>query len=321
MKDIAAHVGVSQVTVSHVLRGRAKQFRISPGTAKRVQKAAEELGYYPSALARNFQANRSNVIALAVGDLSDPFWAQLAVGAQLEAEGHGYLLVVVNTLESEEKERLIVDMLRERRVDGIILSPGHPQPKHLAALHKDGLPFVLVDRTIDGLDVPSVIADSISGVEQAVDYLVSRGHRRIAYVGGTHEISTFRDRWNGYRQALARHHLKPGPHAITRSDPDAAREAVRKMFKQRPAATAIIAANMWLTVGVLRAVPEDVVVVGFDDLFLPELLRRPVHAIVQPVKELGSRSVRLLLETILRPGVTRHVILPTRLIVRGAPQD
>ncbi len=214
MKDIAARVGVSQVTVSHVLRGRGEELRISPVTAERIVAAARQLGYRPSALARSFKTHQSMSIGLAVGDLLDPFWAGLAVGAQQEAEQHGYMVVVVNTIESEEKERLVVDMLRERRVDGVIFSPGHAKSRHLAALKADRLPFVFVDRTIDGMNVPSVVGDNIGGAGLAVDYLVSRGHRHIAYLGGTLENSTFRDRWVGFRQALARHRLKPGPHAV-----------------------------------------------------------------------------------------------------------
>src|SRR5262245_4006686 len=205
MKDIAQRVGVSQTTVSQVLRGRAGELRISPSTAARIHEAARTLGYRPSALARSFKNHRAYSLCLAVGDLTNPFWAGLAMGAQEEAERHGYTLVVSNTAETEEKERLAVDMLRERRVDGVILSPSHHRARHLASLRAERLPIVFVDRTIDGLDVPSVITDSVAGMRLAVEHLVSRGHRRIAYVGGPTETSTFRDRLRGYRQAMASH--------------------------------------------------------------------------------------------------------------------
>jgi LacI family transcriptional regulator len=317
MKDIAQRLGISQATVSHVLRGRENEFRISAATTARVQQAADSLGYRPSALARNFKDRRAWSICLAVGHLADPFWAGLAVGAQREAERHGYMLVVSHTAEAEDKEKLVVEMLRERRVDGIILSPAHPRPKHLAALKKEGLPFVFVDRTIVGLDVPSVFTDSIAGLRLAVDHLVSRGHRRIGYLGGPTEISTFRDRLRGYRQAIASHRLTPGPYEVTSSDPDAARAAAARLLRKRPAASAVIAANFWLTVGTLRAVPDDVVVVGFDDVFLADMLRRPVTTIVQPVEEIGRHGVRLLLEAIEKPGGSDQLVLPPRLIVRG----
>lgn len=320
MKDIADRLGVSQATVSHVLRGRDSELRISAHTAERIHQTAHQLGYRPSALARNFKDHRARSLCLAVGDLADPFWAGLALGAQHEAERHGYTLVVSHTGEAQEKEQLVVEMLRERRVDGIILSPAHHEPRHLAALRAERLPFVFVDRTIEGLDVPSVVTDSLAGLRLAVDHLVDRGHHRIAYLGGPTEISTFRDRLLGYRQALAAHGLEPGPYAVTPSDPDAARDAAARLFGRRPLATAIIAANFWLTVGTLRAAPDDVVVVGFDDIFLADLLRRAVTTVVQPVEDLGRSAVHLLLEDIAGRGASRQLVLPPRLVVRGGGQ-
>jgi len=317
MKDIALRAGVSQATVSQVLAGRVSEFRISVETASRVQRMAEELGYRPSALARSFKNHRAYSLCLAVGDLTNPFWAGLAMGAQEEADAHGYTLVVNHTGETEEKERLVVEMVRERRVDGAILAPSHHKSRHFATLAAERLPIVFVDRTIQGLDVPSVITDSVAGLRLAVDHLVARGHRNIAYLGGPTETSTFRDRLRGYRKALARHGLKPGPLTVAARDPEAARDVVAQLFAGGGHATAIIAANFWLTVGALRGAPADVVVVGFDDLFLADLLRRPVTTIAQPVEDLGRHAVRLLLDDPHAPGVNRHLVLPPKLVVRG----
>jgi len=317
MKDIAHTLGISQTTVSHVLRGRDGEFRIGAKTARRVRDAVERLGYRPSVLARNLKHHRAYALALAVGDLADPFWSALALGAQQEAEHHGYVLVVSHTGETLDKERQLLEMLRERRVDGLILAPAHLKPRHLAPLRNERRPFVLVDRTIDGLDVPSVVTDSVAGVRLAVDHLVSRGHRQIGYLGGPIHITTFRDRLAGYRQAMAAHGLPAGPHAVSRSDLEEARKEAERLFRRRPAATAVITGNLWLTMGTLRAAPEDVVVVGFDDFYLADLLRRPVTTVAQPVEDLGREAVRLLLEEVASPGGNRHVVLPPRLIVRG----
>jgi LacI family transcriptional regulator len=317
MKDIAAMLGISQTTVSHVLRGRDGEFRIGAETARRVRETAEKLGYRPSVLARNFKDHRAYSLCLAVGDLTNPFWAGLALGAQPEAERHGYTLVVSHTGESGEKERHIIEGLRERRVDGLILSPVDVKARYLGSLRREGLPFVLVDRTIDGLDVPSVVTDSVAGMSLAVDYLVGRGHRQIAYLGGPTHVSTFRDRLRGFREAVDRQGLRPGPYAVAPSEPEAARKAAARLFHKPTQATAVIAGNFWLTIGALRAAPDDVVVVGFDDLFLADLLRRPVTTVAQPVEDLGRQAVRLLLEEIAKPGGSRHIVLPPKLIVRG----
>lgn len=317
MKDIAVRVGVSQATVSHVLSGRHRKFRISVETARRIVAAARLLGYRPSALARNFKNHRAYSLCLAVGDLTNPFWAGLAMGAQQEAERHGYTLVVSHTGETKEKEQVVIEMLREKRVDGIILSPAYHKSRHLSSLRADRLPFVFVDRTIDGLTVPSVVTDNVAGMRMAVEHLIARGHRGIGYVGGPIQTSTFRDRLRGYRQALADHRLRAGAYAVAPSEPEAAREAAARLFRDHPNVTAVIAANFWLTVGTLRAVPDDVVVVGFDDLFLADLLRRPVTTVVQPVGDLGRHAVRLLLENISDPEADRQVVLPPRLVIRG----
>ncbi|HYT76556.1 MAG TPA: LacI family DNA-binding transcriptional regulator [Vicinamibacterales bacterium] len=321
MKDIAHRAGVSQATVSHVLRGRHGDFRISEGTAGRVLQMAAQLGYRPSALARNFKSHRAFSLCLAVGDLTDSFWSGVATGAQEEAERHGYTLVVSNTGEIEEKERHAIDLLRERRVDGIILCPTQRKPAHFKELRASGLPFVFVDRTADGFDVSSVVTDNVAGMRMAVDHLVGRGHRRIGYVGGPTDRSTFRDRLKGYRQGLAAHRLRPGPYAIAPSEPEAARQAAMRVLGASPSVTAVIGANFWLTVGTLRAAPDDVVVVGFDDLVLTDLLRRPVTTIVQPVADLGRHAVQLLIDDIAHPGRPRHLVLPPKLVVRGGVGD
>jgi len=320
MKDIAEALGLSQTTVSHVLRGRDQEFRINAGTARLVRETAARLDYRPSAISRSFKDHRSYSVCLAVGDLGNPFWSGLALGAQEAAERRGYTLSVSHTGESADKERRVIEMLRDRRVDGLVLSPVHATSRHLVALRKEGLPFVLVDRTIDGLDVSSVVTDSIAGMGLAVDHLVSGGHRRIAYLGGPTDVSTFRDRQRGYREAMARHGLKPGPQAKTVSEPEAALRAAERLFQGAFRATAIVGANLVLTVGLLRSAPEDVVVVGFDDLYLADLLRRPVTTVAQPVEELGRQAVELLLDEIEAAGKAprrvRRVVLQPRLIVR-----
>ena len=313
MKDIALKVGVSQATVSQVLAGRVSEFRISSATAARVRRVAQELGYRPSALARSFKNHRAYSVCLAVGDLTNPFWAGLAMGAQQEVEAHGYTLVITDTGDTEDKERLVVDMVYEKRVDGAILAPSDRQSRHLAALATDNLPLVFVDRTIDGVDVPSVVTNNAAGMRLAVDHLVQRGHREIAYLSGPTEKSTFRDRLLGYQQAMAAHGLSPGPMAISPSENQSAMETAAQLFGSCIRATAVIAANFWLTVGVLRAAPPEIVIVGFDEMFMADLLRRPVTTIVQPVGDLGRHAVRLLLG---HSGDARHLVLPPSIAVR-----
>ncbi|HUP47042.1 MAG TPA: LacI family DNA-binding transcriptional regulator [Thermoanaerobaculia bacterium] len=316
MKDIARNLGLSQTTVSHVLRGREAEFRINASTAQRVRTAARRLGYQPSALARNLKHHRAYTLAIAVGDLSNPFWAGLAVAAQHEAERHGYMLVVNHTGESLENERQLLEMLRQRRVDGLILSAAHLKPADLARLRREKRPLVLVDRTIDGLDVPSVVTDSVAGIRLAVDHLVAKGHRLIGYLGGPNYIAPFRERLAGFRQAMAAQQLRPALRATAHDAPGPAAHAAARLFRDAPRPTAIIAANIWMTIGALRAAPDDVEIVGFDDIYLADLLRRPLTTIAHPVEELGRQAVKLLLAEIAHPGSSESVVLAPRLIVR-----
>src|SRR2546428_462407 len=140
MKDIAHTLGISQTTVSHVLRGRDGEFRIGAETARRVRATVERLGYRPSVLARNLKHHRAYALAVAVGDLADPFWSALALGAQQEAERHGYVLVVSHTGETLDKERQLLEMLRERRGGGLILAPAPLMPPHPSPRPTQGRP-------------------------------------------------------------------------------------------------------------------------------------------------------------------------------------
>lgn len=316
MKDIARSLGLSQTTVSHVLRGREAEFRIGAKTADRVRAAALRLRYQPSALARNLKHHRAYTLALATGELSNPFWAGIAAAAQTEAERHGYMLVINQMGESIDKERQLLEMLRQKRVDGLILSAAHLKPEHLAALREERRPLVLVDRTSDEIDLPSVVTDSSAGIHLAVDHLISRGHRTIAYLGGHQYITTFRDRLNAFKRAIVERGLSPGPRVTADASPGAAERAAARLFIRKPRPTAIIAANIWMTVGALRGTPEDVEIVGFDDIYLADMLRRPLATIAHPVEELGRHAVRVLLDEITHRGTNERVVLAPRLIVR-----
>lgn len=316
MKDIARSLGLSQTTVSHVLRGREVEFRIGAATAERVREAARKLRYQPSALARNLKHHRAYTLAIAVGDLANPFWAGLAVAAQEEAQRHGYMLVVNHTGETLENERHLLQLLQQRRVDGLILSAAHLKPADLGRLRREKRPLVLVDRTIDGLDVSSVVTDSAAGMRLAVDHLVAKGHRHIGYVGGPSYISSFRDRLSGFRRAMGAHGLRSTLHATGQDAPGPAARAAERLFRGKPKPTAVIAANIWMTIGALRATPDDVEIVGFDDIYLADMLRRPLTTIAHPLEELGRQAVRLLLDEIAHPGTKQKIVLAPRLVVR-----
>lgn len=323
MKDIATKLHLSQTTVSHVLTGKHEHYRISAATVARVKKMAEELGYRSSALARAFRDRRSYSIALAVEDLTNPFWTGVAIGAEKEAESQGYVLVVSNTNGDSTRERRTVQMLQERRVDGMIVSPVTVADEVLTELRKDGLPFVQIDRSIKGEDVPCVRTDHGAGSMLAVDHLVKRGHKEIAYVGGPLQIQTFDLRLEGFKKALAKHGLKPAAAKLVANEEDAAAEAVRELLAGKTRPTALYTASIKLTIGALRAVreagvkvPSEIEIVGFDDIAMADLFSMPVSTVCQDVEAIGREAFRALLRVMNTQKVERELLIPPRLKVR-----
>lgn len=325
MKDIAEHLGLSQTTVSHVLTGKHQKFRISAATVERVFQLAEKLGYRANVMARAFRERRSYAVCLAVEDLQNPFWSGIAIGAEREAEEHGYALVVTDLGGSAERQRRALQLVRDQRVDGLIVSPVRGGEADLLTAHKHGLPLVQVDRAVPKLPVACVRTDHEAGSVLALRHLLGRGRRAIAYVGGPLDIPNYRQRLDGFNQELSRNRLKPAA-VLVLDDPspaEAEREVARMLRRiRRP--LAIFAANYALTVGTLRAiraagraVPDQVELVGFDDIQMADLLLYPVTTVDQDVGSIGREAVRLLLEGI-RSGKpsTQQVLLPPRLIPR-----
>jgi LacI family transcriptional regulator len=325
MKDIAEHLGLSQTTVSHVLTGKHEKFRISPATVERVWKLAEKLGYRANAMARAFRERRSYALSLAVEDLSNPFWAGVAIGAEREAERHGYALVVSDLGGSAERQRRSLQLLHECRVDGLIVSPVSGGDRDLMVAQKQGLPFVQVDRAVPGLDVACVRTDHVAGSVLALRHLLRRKQRDIVYVGGPLEIPNYRQRLEGFRQELERSKIEPAAVEILKEATQSEAEArMSKLFRRLPKPLAVYAANFWTTVGTLRAVraaglsvPEDVEIVGFDDILMADLLLYPVTTVDQDVAAIGREAVRLLLKMFAGDKVAREVLLPPHLIARS----
>ncbi len=324
MKDLAAQLGLSQTTVSHVLSGRHEEFRISAKTVARVKQIAEKLDYRSNALAKSLRDRRSYSVGLVVEDLSNPFWTGLAIGAELEAEKHGYTLIVTNTGGDVERERRALMLLRDGRVDGLLLPPFARIDRDLTALHKERLPFVQIDRALARLEVPCVRTDHALGSHMVVEALVRRGHRRIAFLLGPTDIQPYRLRLAGFKDALAQHKLAPAAIIqVPEGTAEAGQAAVAEELRKGPRFSALYAGNIWLTVGTLRAVreaglqvPKDLEIVGFDDIALADLLRYPITTVVQDVATIGREAFKQFVELQAGRSVPDEVLIPPRLEVR-----
>jgi LacI family transcriptional regulator len=322
MRDVAARLGLSATTVSHVLSGKHGQYKISPATVARVLKTARAMGYCKDALARSFREKRWYSLALAVEDLTNPFWTGVAIGAESECVRQGYSLVVSNSGGTSEGERRAVRLLEERRVDGLVIAPALGAERTLHRLHRARLPFVQINSGVPGLEVPCVQTDHARGCALAVEHLVGRGHRHILYLGGPARQQCFRERLLGFEEAAARH---PGVAAEVRLVPAEA-EAGEAAFRERlglGTPRAVFAANIWLTLGVLRAVrsaglsiPRDLEVVGFDDIALADLLAFPVTTVAQDTQAIGREAVARLLEVMNGGPSERMTLLAPSLVTR-----
>ncbi len=327
--EVARRAGVAPMTVSRVVNESGP---VSDGVRARVEAAIAETGYVPNAVARSLRSSRTHTLAIIVPDLTNPYFTTIASGAQAAAADAGLMLVVANTDERPEEEERALGMLLQRRVDGILLATAGDGADAIRRAAAQGTPVVAVDRKVRGPRTDSVRADSRGGAAALARLLVSLGHRRMAILAGPTSVSTSADRVAGFRRGLAEAGLAAprvlhGAYTI-----ESGRAMAAEAMQATPRPTAVFAANNFIAIGVLHAfadagvrVPEDVAVVGFDDL-PPSMVTFPFLTVAaQPAGEMGRLAVALLLDRFADPGrPPREIVLPTELIVRrssGEPLD
>ena len=324
ISDVARHAGVSPATVSRVIQGAPN---VRPATRERVQRAIEELGYVPSAAAQSLRSKRTRSLALVVSDITNTFWTTIARGVEAEAQKQGYSVLLCNTDENLAKQLRYLDLLIRQQVDGVIIAPYDSDAQHLDKLRQRNIPTVLVDRHIDGWDVDSVCGDSISGARALVRHLIGLGHSRIAVVSGPENTSTAEDRVAGYCLALTEAGLPCDPRLIVHGEfrSGMGQALTHGLLDEGLEPSAIFATNNAIAMGVIDAlgerglrIPQDIALVSFDDLPNTSHLFPFLTVVTQPAYDMGVNAAQLLLsrlnsEVELRP---RHVVLPTRLVVR-----
>jgi LacI family transcriptional regulator len=327
LADVAARAGVSTATISRVINSSGY---VSEDLRERVLKAVAELNYSPNGVARSMSQRRTLTLGLVVPDISNPFFTAVARGAEDVGQKSGYSLVLCNTDRDLDKERGYLSVLREKRVDGVMLIIAGAEITHVQQVLDAGMNLVLVDRASPALKAPSVLADNQSGVYEATKYLLSLGHHRIAVVTGPAVVNNAVERLHGYEQALEEAGLPidqalviPGNFTY-----DGGRKAGYELLDLLHPPTAVISLNNGMTTGLLMAlrergtrIPVDISVIGFDDLPYFQLLEHPLTAVSQPMYEMGRRACELLLELIgggIEDPALHHVRLPTRLILRDS---
>jgi LacI family transcriptional regulator len=325
IRDVARLSGVSPMTVSRVINDSE---RVSPETRRRVEQAISELGYVPSRLARGLSRQRTGTLSVIVPDVANPFFTAVVRAAEEVARRADYHVILCDTRADLSVERDVIEELIAHRVEGVVIAPvSDRSATHLQRLADFGVPFVLIDRTVPGVDCDVVLGDSSGGARQLVEHLISLGHRRIGFIVESDDVSTARDRRRGYEAALnaAGISLDQALVAHAAPDPSGGSAGMTRLLELEERPTAVFTVNNLVALGAIEAVraagldvPDDVAVVCFDDIEFASRLYPFLTAMEQPAQTFGTLGTQLLLERIEGRGPDRRheVVLPGEFIIR-----
>jgi len=300
--DVAAAAGVSMMTVSRALNNKEG---VSEATRQRILQIAQEMGYRPSGVARGLATQRTRTIGLVVPDIANPFFALIARGVENVARIHNYTIFLLNSDEDPDREIAILHSLWEQRVDGLILCSSRLEETRLTARLERFPHVVLVNRRLETA-VPRLCTLNVAdeqGARQAVDYFIAAGHTQIAFIAGPETSRSGRRRLQGYRQSLQAGGLPYRAELVRRCVPDTegGYAAAAALLNQCPQVTAVFAYNDLTATGVLRAaadlgrrVPQDLAIIGVDDIPLASLVTPALSTLRIAKRELGARAMRLL---------------------------
>ena len=322
IKDIARICNVSYATVSRAINNDKE---INKNTRDKIIKIAKSLGYSPNAIARGLVMKRTCLLGLVVPDISSPYWSEVAKGVESYANEKDYQVLLCDSDWSEAKEILYRETLIEKRVDGIIIGPSSSLTINIFANLK--IPRVFVEINPQIKDCDYVITDNIKGAFNATKYLINLGHKDIAFIVGKEDIITHRERLEGYRNALVKYNIEESKSLIIRSssnDINGGLNATENFLKNNIKFTAIFASNDMIALGAMEAldnnlikVPEDVSVMGFDDILFSSLPRISLTSISQPKYEIGRSAAMLLIDRIKSKNIkTKKIKLKPQLIIR-----
>lgn len=325
VKDVARLAGVSVGTVSNVLN---RPQLVSGATQERVQAAIESLGFVRNESARQLRTGSSRAIGLVVIDAGNPFFADVARGVEDAVQGAGGVVLLGNSAGSPVRERRYLELFEENRVRGVLIAPSGEESPDLRGLLGLGIPVVFLDRYPDGAPFSSATVDDVTGGQLAAEHLLGAGHRRLAYVGGPSTLRQVRERRSGVEAALG----AVGAGSATVADPpdllvvstpglttDAGRAAAEELVSLDPRLrpTGVIAANDLVAIGLLQGllrhglrVPDDMALVGYDDIEFAASAAVPLSSVRQPREELGRTGASLLYEQI--EAQERGTTVPTR---------
>lgn len=325
LKELARLAGVHPSTVARVLNGDPQQ-RVSEEVRGRILTLAREYGYEPNHVARSLRTKRSFVVGTVIPDIANPFFAIMFRGIEDALAASGYSVIMANTDDDTAREQRNIAMLRGRQVDGLLMATARRKDPTIEALTEARFPFVLVNRHTDPITGNAVVPDDYAGAAAAVEHLVALGHRRIAHIAGSDEMSTGHTRRRGYLETIQRHRLPEDPALVVRGSfrESGGYDAMKQLLALSRPPTAVFAVNDLAAVGAIRAideaglrVPEDISIVGFNDLPVAIGVSRFLTTVHLPLHEMGKVAAQRLLVEISGAEVSPEpTIIPVDLMVR-----
>jgi DNA-binding LacI/PurR family transcriptional regulator len=322
IKDIAKLAQVSHSTVSRALQNSPL---VSEKTAENIRRIARESGYRASAVARGLVTRRTETIGLVVTTIADPFASEVVSGIEQAAHDHGYSVFLAESNAEPEREKKMVQQLAERRVDGILVTSSRVGALYLPLLSEMEVPIVLVNNQHPGAFVHSVMIGNLEGSRAAATHLVELGHRRIAYLGDQFGYQSDTERFAGYREALESAGIPFLPELVVHGDgkPEKAMTAMEDLLALPEPPTAVCCYNDMSALGAMRSihlrglrVPEDISVVGFDDLFLASYTQPPLTTVRQPMRRMGQLAMESLFTLMSGEESEIRIRVNAELIVR-----
>ena len=329
--DIAKSLGVSKSLVSLVINDKGNEHGINSETQQKVREKIKELNYKPDLFARSFRMGKTNTIGLIVSDISNRFYSRIARNIEDYAWDHGYTVIICSTDEDVEKEKEQIRLLRDRKIDGLIISSSQDSVECFNKLVDSSFPHVLIDRKFENMRSPNVSVDNYSGSCLAARHLLSQGFTEFAMITISPEhISTIKDRINGFTTTLKKSGVSIPPEWFVRAPfdriEDAVKESIQNFYLSGKMPRAIFTLNNNLTSTCLKylrklsvRIPEDVALIGFDDVLYFGFTQPSISAIMQPVDKISENAFHLLLRQIEKetiPDDERSILLPVDIIIR-----
>lgn len=322
LSDVAEAAGVSPTAVSRYLNNRIE---LPLATRERIDAAIAKLDYRPNLMAKRLSTGKTEAISLVTPEIANPFFAELAAAVEAEAQSHGYAVYISSTGGDRDREIDAIKRLHDQHVDGLIMMTNQPDDGTLAELLNEHDHVVLLDEDIPGVSVPRVFVENEQGAYLGTRHLIEAGHRDIALISGPGDLMSVRERLAGFERAMREAELPLRPDWVLLGEYSRAfgNIAAQRLLAAPQRPSAILACSDYLAIGVLQAlqqaglsVPEDMSLVGFDDMPFAELVNPPLTTIRQPIAEMGRMAFDLLLALLNKAEPAPLTRLPVGLVLR-----